>query len=105
LSRAQKKSVKEFVSAFNLDARYWPELELPFRRFMLDLPGDGDAALGAWRNVVSRLARSVFRYVERASDQSPRMFKAIYGPSGGYAVLGKGLRKLHSQEQEKEQPL
>jgi hypothetical protein len=44
------------------EPRFWAALELPFRRFLTELPDGGDAAVRAWVQRVAREARDAFRH-------------------------------------------
>jgi len=67
---------------------YWSRLEVPFRQFLEDLPGDVDTAeevqsehrertLEAWRKTLRRTARNAFDETTRSLDNSARVLKAV----------------------------
>lgn len=93
-----KKRVTNFVAGLGHDTKYWSQLETPFRRLLMDLPGDAahqEEQLVAWKEWVCDVARGVFNQIIAGLDPSPRILKAVYsGQWGGQKKLDVELSKI-----------
>jgi CRISPR system Cascade subunit CasA len=89
LKKQAKKEVDNLVKSLNLEAAYWPALESPFKRFMVDLAEqwpsyDPDAedhkqlpAQQEWIGQVERAARTAFDTATSGLDISARTLKGL----------------------------
>jgi len=80
--------VRKMVEHLAPGSRYWPRLEAPFRRLLVDLPSDtaldndgeqvyGRTALPTWLGVVRRAAWQAFGETTNSLDTSARGLKAV----------------------------
>jgi len=79
--QADRDEVRRFSNSVSAPTRYWARLEQPFRRFMLELPGDWagrETLLAGWIETVRRTARGVLDQIVGAMDRSPRTLRAVY---------------------------
>jgi CRISPR system Cascade subunit CasA len=83
-NRAHGDDVKGIVGQLGLDRRYWPCLEVPFRAFVRDLPGDRHAALQDWIDVSCKAARRAF---DQAAD-------GVAGPVRGLKAVTRARDTL-----------
>jgi CRISPR system Cascade subunit CasA len=92
------EDLSRLVSRLAPGRAYWADLELRFKRFLVDLaedsvPGDGDRpvygvhTLPRWAGEVERTARTAFQDTVRGLDSSARTLKAV-------AVAERRLRLL-----------
>jgi CRISPR system Cascade subunit CasA len=98
IGRPDKDRVAQLVRSLSPDGRYWAQLEEPFRRLLLDLPGADDqrkTRLCDWRQEVCDRARAVFEQIASGMEASPRVLKAIYTDQwGAQKVLNVELSKI-----------
>ncbi len=77
--RPDSGTVDKLVLALGYDRRYWSRLETPFRELLVELPGDDDhqfTRLGAWVELICRVAREVFDHIMVNLNQSSRTLRA-----------------------------
>jgi len=86
--KQQKQEIDRLLDSLAPARLYWSRLEVPFRQFLEDLPGDVDTAeevqsehrertLEAWRKTLRRTARNAFDETTRSLDNSARVLKAV----------------------------
>jgi hypothetical protein len=102
-SRADKDRVGQLARSLDADTRYWAGLETPFRKFLLDLPGEEahrEALLKEWTDTVCNRARRVFDQIVNGLDASPRTFRAVYTDDwGGQKTLNVELAKIADRDE------
>lgn len=67
--------IERQVNHFGAERAYWSALEVPFRRFMVDLAAE-QADLPQWARTVESVARQTFVSVMRSLDTSARSLRA-----------------------------
>jgi hypothetical protein len=88
--------VRAFVEALAPERLYWPRLEVPFRKFLVDLPGNGsqghrDRMLADWASGVLR--PTAFRAFDESAgqlDSSARILRAV---AAGHSCLTRELAR------------
>lgn len=101
--KADKDRVRQFTQALGGDRRFWSALERPFRRFLLELPGNMHHqldCLNQWVGLVCRTAQQVFDQIVNGLDASPRILQAVYCQGGAQHTLNAGLKQIHDGRKE-----
>jgi CRISPR system Cascade subunit CasA len=81
-SPSKASRVEEFIGALAPERAYWPALDVPFRRFMRDLPDDAEqdpearATRTEWARAIRDSAQDAFERVARAVETSGRGYRA-----------------------------
>ncbi len=76
-SKARRDDYQPILNRLNLRRRYWASLEVPFRQFIQDLPGNSETALNTWRDTVINTARHAFVQASAGFDDPIRGLKAV----------------------------
>jgi CRISPR system Cascade subunit CasA len=100
-AKPDRDRVAQFVKTTTWNTRFWPRLENPFRRLLVELPGPPDhqrERRDQWREEVGQVARTVFETLCDDLGTSPRILKAVHEPGGARAFLEAGLRKIAPQD-------
>jgi CRISPR type I-E-associated protein CasA/Cse1 len=71
------KDLDNLTTQWAIEQRYWPHLELPFRRMMESLPQDSAAALESWRQTLWRTAWDALDQVTGNLEHDPYKLKAV----------------------------
>jgi len=101
--RADPDAVRQLAQGLAPERRYWPALEVPFRKLLLDLPADrseedglvtyGENRLREWAETLGRAARTAFSQTASGLDGSPRTLKAVAVAEGQFhRQLGATLK-------------
>lgn len=77
IKRVHKQDYMPIFAQLDLDRRYWPRLDVPFQTFIRDLPGERQAALDRWVDVVCNTARRAFNEAADGVAEPTRGLKAI----------------------------
>jgi len=101
--KEQKRDIQKIVDSLGVERRFWSAMEVPFHRFLAELPkalaaGDHDqcdAAVERWNDVLRNIARRVFTDVIEREDQSARSLKAAVSAERRFFGL---LRKTLPQD-------
>ena len=96
--RPDADRVTQLAESLRPGTRYWARLEQPFRRLLLELPGEEEnqeQRLAAWRDEVCGIARSVFDNIVDGLEPSPRILKAVHtSDRGARKTLNSRLRRI-----------
>lgn len=77
-TKEKAKSVAKVVTdKWGIGRNYWAELENPFIRLTLDLPGNSDIAIQKWEKSIQFSARSAFNLAREFAGTSPKALRAI----------------------------
>jgi CRISPR system Cascade subunit CasA len=98
-NKARREDVETAFNQLNLERRYWSRLEVPFRRFVEDLPGDAETARNTWRGVVLKTAREAFSEAAAGIGDPIRGLKAVVKASG---LLEWRLKEIKPDNKENE---
>jgi hypothetical protein len=103
--KERRNRIRDFVQGLQADTRYWAQLEQPFRRLLLDLPGDEPhrpSCLAGWADTVLAAARRSFNQIVEGLGDSSRVLRAVYSdtPWGARKTLNIALSHLHSRTKE-----
>jgi CRISPR system Cascade subunit CasA len=93
-NKASKDGTQMVFDQLNVEQRYWPRLEMPFREFVRDLPGDTEGAMDAWTTTLQNTARRAFEEAAAGVDDPLRGLKAA---TLGRGTLEYGLAKVLHQ--------
>ncbi len=74
--KARKEHVDGILGGLQVESRYWPCLEVPFRRLVVDLAVSQQAALDTWLDLVLGTARRAFQETAEAVGDPMRGMKA-----------------------------
>jgi CRISPR system Cascade subunit CasA len=95
--RADRERVGTLVASLAPDRLYWSRLEVPFRQFLVQLPGDIEHRQGrlqAWFDELCQTARRAFQEATESLDRSARLLRAF---SIGRSTLEAGLGRLSKE--------
>jgi len=81
---------ERLTAMWNIDRRYWSQLETPFRLTLEELPQDREVALMGWQQTLRRTAWDAFEAVAHDVETEPRALKAAVR---GREQLAAGLSK------------
>lgn len=103
-----KKDVVALVESLGMERRFWPQLEMPFRKLVIDLPDDhvldpenpgfviyGSTCLPAWADEVRRIAFQVFDDAIWALGGDGRTLSAVAPASQNFRRSLNGARKRY----------
>lgn len=90
--RPDRKDVKDLMSHWAVERRFWASLDVPFLKFMEDLPSDPDEASKEWKRALVQSAWESLEQAENFAGESPRAMKAAVRARG---QLGGALKKLN----------
>ncbi len=93
--KANPDDVKKLVATLDPESRYWQLLELPFYRFLDELPQLGEDALNGWIVTLRQVALQVYDSVVR---QLGNNVKALKASTRGQNILRAGLKKTLDAE-------
>ncbi len=96
--RPDPKDVRALMSHWAVERRFWASIEVPFLRFMEDLPADSKKAIEEWNRVLVQSAWESLEQAERFAGDDPRAMKAAVRARG---QLGGALKKLSEKLSEK----
>lgn len=71
-----KNAVASLIRSFGAERAYWAALETPFRRLLVDIPQDKDAAVERWARVLRKEVEGAFERAAAAAGKSGRALKA-----------------------------
>jgi CRISPR system Cascade subunit CasA len=75
--KPDRKGVQDVAESLQGEPLFWASLELPFKRFLADLPAQGEAGVRAWLEEVCVTARRAFhRAAENSMGLGARELKA-----------------------------
>lgn len=103
--KERRNRIRDFVQGLQADTRYWAQLEQPFRRLLLDLPGDEphrSACRTGWADTVLAAAHRSFDQIVEGLGDSSRVLRAVYSdtPWGARKTLNIALSQVHSRTKE-----
>jgi CRISPR system Cascade subunit CasA len=76
-ANADRARVTQLTESLAPERAYWPRLDLPFRKFIVDLPlGDGEAAKREWASEIQNAATAAFDRCASALATSSRGYRA-----------------------------
>ncbi len=93
--KAKRDDVDFIFKQLGIENRYWPHLEVPFTRFVTDLPQAGQPALDGWLETVKNTARQAYVEATRRMDDPRRGLKALTLARG---TLEYGIGKAISSD-------
>lgn len=88
--KPNKIQINKLMASFNSLALYWSRLELPFYRFLRDLPDEEKEAQEKWVELIRKTAIEALDFTVNSLDFSPRALKAcIRGKEKLLSILYK----------------
>lgn len=98
--KADPNAVKQLLSHWNAEARYWRALELPFYQFLNDLPEQARAAYVHWVATLRHTAEKAFDETARLNGTTTVAFKA--SAKAKLILLSRLKRELDASSQEEQ---
>ncbi len=93
VNRVSKEQAENLAVHWNTERFYWQHLEIPFMRFLEDLPGD-NGALQTWKETVCKAAWEAFEQTANQAGTDSSVLKAAVIARG---KLGYQLNILFSE--------
>ncbi|NLF15089.1 MAG: type I-E CRISPR-associated protein Cse1/CasA [Anaerolineaceae bacterium] len=96
-SKAYPQDVSQVYERLRIESGYWPRLEVPFRRFIQDLPLAGQPALDAWLDLVLQTTRGAF---EQAAESACDPLRGLKAATLARGTLERFLAKAIGRKEE-----
>ena len=90
IDRISKDQAEKLMTHWNVDRFYWQQLEIPFLRFLEDLPND-TAAPDAWKDT---LRRAAWEALEQAANFAGTDAAALKAAVRARGILGHSLKEV-----------
>ncbi len=97
VNKNAQDQILDWVRYTGIERTYWSALEIPFRRFMVDLAEDRVTALADWRTRLRKTATSAFEQIGSYVGDDGRSLKAVVR---GRQALNYNLRQILASPKE-----
>lgn len=94
-----ERQVQNWVTHTEGESYFWANLEIPFYKFMEDLPSKKEESTLGWRTLLRETAKDAYYQATKSAGTSPRVYRAIVR---GEEQLNCHLARLIPYQKEKQ---